>query len=222
VIDLRCEDVGLMLKSLPDECAPLITADPPWRYSDGGRDSARGVASNHYDGLPMEFISAHLGKTYRVAAQNAYLAVWCTFPMLHEWILHFNVFHREGWEYITGGAWGKTNGLGVGHHFRGDAEVVLLYKKGTPKPLATTSNLWLAPRIGHSEKPQRALRALVAMAVPQGGLVVDLYAGSSASMARACRALGRSYVGAELDPGRHAEAMQRMSQQEMTLLEASA
>lgn len=93
----------------------------------------------------------------------------------------------------------------MGFHFRGDSELLLLYAKGKPRPVAgSKTNLWLAARPPlHSEKPQLALEALVEMAVPAGGVVLDLYAGESASMALCCRRLGRQYIGAELDLERH-------------------
>lgn len=214
-IDLRCGDVLDMLRSLPTGCAPLVMADPPWAYDNSG---VRGAASNHYDGLSVWDIAQHMISAARVASEHAYMGVWCTFPKLQEWLWEsYPLLASAGWLYVTGGAWGKTNGMGPGHHFRGDAEVLLLYKKGAPKPLLNTSNLWLAPRIGHSEKPQHALRSLVATFCPPGGVVVDLYAGASASLALACRALGRGYVGAELSPERHRLAMVRLSQQEMEL-----
>jgi N6-adenosine-specific RNA methylase IME4 len=233
-IDLRCQDVQTMIAGLADGSAAAIHSDPPWSYGMGlpanyGDDtglSLKGLARMQYDGLSEAAIAEHLASTYRVAAQNAYLFVWCTFPKLMEWA----AVKPGKWEYVTGAAWGKNRGLGVGKHFRGDAEILLVYKKGAPMPIdgshtnlwltrETQGGLWLAPREGHSEKPQVALRALVEMAVPPSGLIVDCYAGQSASLARACRALGRRYIGAELDPARQARALLRLSQQEM-LLEA--
>lgn len=222
-IDLRCQDVRAMIAGLPDGCAAFVHADPPWPYEHGNN---QGGVDEQYEGLPEPEIAAHLASLYRVAAPDCYLAVWCTFPKLAEWM----AVTPGKWQYVTGAAWGKTNGLGVGYHFRGDAELLLLlYRKGSPRPLeGSQSNLWvtgdagglvLARRTGHSEKPQIGLRALVNMAAPVGGLVVDCYAGESASLARACRALGRRYVGAEIDPARHARALVRLSQQEMLLEE---
>lgn len=221
MIDLRCQDVTAMLASLPDGCAALIHGDPPWAYSGGlvnRHTHFKGKAVAHYGGLDESTIAAHLVQAYRVAAEDAYLMVWCTFPKLLEWTREDATLRGAGWQYVSGGAWGKINSLGVGYHFRGDSELLLLYKKGNPKPIGgSKSNLWLAEKTGHSEKPQNALRALVRMGAPPDGLVVDCYAGASASLARACRALGRRYVGAELDPARHARALVRLSQQEMSL-----
>lgn len=218
-IDLRCEDIGAVLKTVEAGSVAFVHADPPWGY---GMNTLRSEAWCAYDSLSEIEIAAHLRAAYDKAQDNAYLVIWCTFPKLGEWMSTFNSFQRGGWEYVTGGAWGKINGLGVGVHFRGDAELVLLYRKGNPKPGGTAgSNLWLAPRIGHSEKPQKALRALLGLATHPGDLVLDVYAGASGSMAKACRSLGRDYLGAEIDPARHSAAMLALHQQEM-VLEATA
>jgi hypothetical protein len=223
MIDLRCQDVTAMLAGLPDGCAALMHFDPPWQYFTG--TTGHGAAGKHYQQSPEAEIARTLASTYRVGAADSYLAVWCTFPKLLEFA-RYDAILREaggltatgqpvGWEYISGGAWGKTGGLGVGYHFRGDAEILLLYRKGAPKPYGgSKTNLWLEPRtLTHSEKPQTALRALARM-VPPDALVVEGYAGSG-SMARACRATGRRYCGCEADPARHARALVRLSQQEM-------
>ncbi len=216
MIDLRCQDVAAMLESLPSESAALIHADPPWSYSDGSKSVLRGLAGTKYDGLSEAAIAEHLVAAYRVAAADSYLMMWATFPKLLEWARLDSVMLAGGWAYVSGAAWGKTNGLGVGYHFRGDSELLLLYKKGQPKPLGgSKSNLWLADRLEHSEKPQVALEALVRMGAAPGALVVDCYAGESASLALACRRLGRAYIGAELSPKRWRLAMARLSQQEM-------
>jgi hypothetical protein len=178
--------------------------------------------------LPDKVIAAHLVLTWRVAAPDSYLMVWATFPKLLEWAREDAILRSAGghtakgqplgWEYVSGGAWGKIGTLGVGYHFRGDTELLLLYKKGNPRPIGgSKSNLWLAERTPvHSEKPQRALEALVSMGAAPGDLVVDCYAGESASLALVCRRLKRRYVGGELDTARHALAMARLSQQEIT------
>lgn len=200
----------------------FVMLDPPWSYdNDGGHGGLR----MQYSGLKMIDIATQMAATYYLCRDDAYLVLWCTFPMLSEWVATWELTPEGvGWKYVSGGCWGKVNGLGVGTHFRGDAELILLYRKGAPKPLTTqsnlilteqgTNNLVLAPRIGHSEKPQEALRPLVEMCCPVGGLVLDLYAGQSASMARACRATDRDYLGCEIDEVRWEKAMHRLAMEE--------
>ena len=194
--------------------ADLVYADPPWTYTQqGGPDwSCRGAAQDQYAGLTVDEIAEHLSAAHAIASDDCYLIVWCTWPKLAEWM---SASAPMPWTYITGGAWGKTSGLGVGFHFRGDSEPLLLYRKGRPRPLTARSNLWLSARTQHSEKPRAALEPLISSLCPPGGLVLDPYAGQSASCAIVCRRLGREYMGSEIDPARHAAAMLRLSQLEL-------
>lgn len=249
-VDLRCESVVNMVYRLRSTGRrySLFHADPPWQYSDGGSGKLRGIARTHYDGLAERDIARHLALTRHIAADNAYMFVWLTMPKLWEWIIQDGIMRAAGWHGISGAGWGKRQ-KGVGYHFRGKLELVLLYKHGKPKPLTgAVDNFWQTPdpiaelleeaipywyadRKIHSEKPQIALRDMLAMGAAPGSPVVDFYAGSRASMARAARAWRATwpdalqatdlpcYHGAEIDPARHNEAMALLAQQEIELIE---
>jgi len=217
-IDLRCCGAEELIASLEPGSVAGVIADPPWTY-DSARTGGRGKSgpAHLYPVLGVPEIAETLMSTAAVVGSDAYLAVWCTWPKLADW---FAVGVSRPWSYLTGGSWGKSgaggyagpNGYGMGYHFRGRSEPLLLHRKGRPRPLGgPTPNLWLHPRLGHSEKPPNALDALVLMMAPPGGLILDPYAGESASLARCCARLGRGYVGAEIDPERHARALRRLA-----------
>ena len=213
MIDLRHTDCEALIASVED--VAFVHADPPWSYDNGRGIGGSGTsgAQDEYSGLPCGTIADHLDSCWDAALADCYLAVWATFPKLADWMAESDGMR---WNYITGAAWGKTGRIGMGYHFRGDSEILLLYRKGRPRPLeGSKSNLWLAARLGHSEKPRVALDALVRMAAPPGSLVLDVYAGASASMARVCRRLDRRYAGAEIDEERWKRAQIVLSQQEM-------
>jgi len=202
MIDLRCCDVAELLQSA--QGVQLAHADPPWSYANEG---GRGTACNEYTTITNADIVEHLDAAYDCAQPDAYALVWCTFPKLAEWM---QASSRMRWEYKSGGAWGKADGLGVGFHWRGDSEVLLLYTRGKPHPSdKSVSNLHIGPRTQHSEKPLAWLLQLAGGLCPAGGLVLDLYAGL-APMARACKATGRRYLGAEIDTERHRHAMAKL------------
>jgi N6-adenosine-specific RNA methylase IME4 len=204
-IDLRCCDVRDLLADVEPGSVALVHADPPWTYAHDGEKSANRL----YAGLTCADIAGHMTTAHAAAADDCYLMLWVTFPLLGEWMAAHALMP---WNYLTGAAWGKTCGIGVGFHFRGDSEILLVYRKGRPRPLeGSKTNLWLSKRGSHSEKPQVALEAMVRMGAPAGGLVLDPYAGESASLARCCRRLGRRYIGAEIDPDRHARALRRLN-----------
>ncbi len=213
LVDLRCCDVGELLETV--EGADLVFADPPWSYRNDG-DPMRSAAG-HYACLPMSAIAEHAACAFAAAARDAYLVVWYAFPLLAEWAaVHSDI----GWNYLSGGAWVKTGAPGGGIHWRGNAEGVALYRKGKPRPTSTAalrSGYVKARHRGqgeqHSEKPIEWQAAMIRHWCPPGGLVLDLYAGLG-SVARATLSAGegRRYVGAEVDPKRHAAALALLAQ----------
>ena len=202
MIDLRCCDVAELLGEVRG--AALVASDPPWSYANEG---CRGTAVDEYDTITNADIAGHIDAAFDCAAPSSYLRLWCTFPKLAEWM---DASKAMRWEYKSGGAWAKSSGFGVGFHWRGDSEILLLYVKGNPRPLHKyASNLHIGPRTAHSEKPKEWLEKLTEAFCPQDGTVLDLYAGL-APMARACKATGRDYIGAEIDPERHRHAMAKL------------
>jgi N6-adenosine-specific RNA methylase IME4 len=184
--------------------AALVHADPPWSYDNA---SCQGTATDSYDTISMGEIAGHVGAAHEAANDNAYMLLWCTFPKLAEWM---GAACESPWAYKSGGAWAKADGFGVGYHWRGDSEPALLYTKGNPRPVTkNASNLCIHPRTRHSEKPETWLCDLLEAWTNPGDLVLDLYAGL-APMARACKATGRDYIGAEIDEERHRHAMAKL------------
>ncbi len=184
--------------------ASLVHADPPWTYSN---ETGQGSAAKQYATISMGEIAGHLDGLYDSAGGDAYLIVWCTWPKLSEWM---DAGLEMRWSYKTGGSWHKTCRLGIGYHVRSDSEPWLIYTKGRPKPARAVSNAFASKRGDHSVKPQIGLRRMLRL-VERGSLVVEPYAGLG-SMALACRHEGMRYVGAEIDPARHAKAMAILSQ----------
>ena len=180
--------------------AALVHADPPWSY----RNTQEGAAAGAYSTITDQDIAQHLDRAFDAAADDAYLACWCTMPKLGEW---FAASSGMRWRYLSAGAWVKSCRLGVGYHWRGDSEILLLYRKGAPKPNnRKMSNAHVGPRERHSMKPVPFLRRVVSTFALGDGPVLDIYAGLS-PMAQACRAERRDYIGIECDEARRAEAL---------------
>ena len=196
-IDLRCCSVEDLLDTLTERPA-LIMADPPWSY----RNSENGAAGKHYTTTGVDAIIDNLERCHGLAADDARLVVWSTWPTLHEF---FTPFLATPWRYVTGGCWHKTGAPGIGYHWRGDTEPVLVAVKGRP-PKGQHSNGYASPRQRHSEKPTEWLTVWLEHWTHPGDLVLDLYAGL-APLARACLATGRRYVGAEIDQERYEGAL---------------
>ena len=207
MIDLRCTDVATLLGEVRG--ARIIHADPPWTYDNLAMCRGDGTKSTiPYGVLNYTAILGHLDAAYDCAEDNSYLLLWTTWPHLALWLAAAEGKMR--WRYLSGGVWAKTGGIGVGSHWRGDSEPLLMYAKGKPRPvLRNLRNTYVGPRTRHSEKPDAWLSQVFGALAEPDALVFDLYAGLG-SAARACVSSGRRYVGAEIDPARHAEALARL------------
>lgn len=214
-IDIRLCDVAELCREVRG--ARLVVADPPWQYSEGasGKGKAQPELNGIYECLSDADIAAHLDLSYDVAAPDARLACWYTWPKAAEWIAAGMAGPRWG-PMTTGGAWTKQEitstgarrvQVGVGYHWRGQSEPVAVFTKGaTGRPNAMLLNAHVSPPGPHSEKPVAWLREWVRAWTDPGDLVVDLYSGL-APLARACLHEGRRYIGAEVSESRRDESL---------------
>ncbi len=212
-VELRCCSCEDLLADMPGQPS-LIIADPPWSYTND-RSGMNGCAGNHYDTVTDAQIVDLLAAAYDVAGPGARLAVWMTWPKLQNWIDAVAGCESWPWRFVSGGAWTKTIGPGIGFHWLGNSEPVILYcKNGKPytNTAATTSNAHESERQKHSEKPAGWMAQWIERWTEPGDLILDLFAG----MAPAARAVkmaggGRRYVGAEIDPERYRQAVDRLA-----------
>ena len=220
-IEIREQDAAAFLASLPDGCATLVHADPPWRYFRGA-GGANPDQCGIYSGLEFDQIAEHLAASHRIGASGARLLMWATWPKLMESLTSGggDCFTERaiGWTPVSGGSWHKMSGQalnpGVGYHWMGSSEMALVYRKpgacyrDTKTPLRNAHNSQITD---HSEKPIGWLVEMVRRWTRPGDLVVDVYAGL-APLARACRVTGRRYLGCEIDARRASAARARLAQ----------
>lgn len=219
-VEIRQQGASEFLDSLPDGCASLIHADPPWSYARGA-GGANPDQNGIYSTISMEEIAGHLRGAHRIGADGSRLLMWATWPKLMEGLSRSGTdcFSEEAiaWTPVSGGSWHKHNGrklnFGVGFHWAGASEFALLYRKpgrthrDTSIPLINAHESQITD---HSEKPIRWLIQMVERWTAPGDLVVDLYAGLS-PLARACAATKRRYLGCEVDPERATAARVRLA-----------
>lgn len=200
-IDLRLADLFDVLAEVKG--AQLVHADPPWSY----RRTNEGAAGDVYDTMTDTDITRALDLAYDCALPGARLVCWATWPQLLEHLTTGGAGTR--WRYVTGGSWHKTPHCGVGYHWRGQTEPVLVYVK--PGTQWNDSSVMLGNGFAsrpeeHSRKPMEWQRQMLRKWTEPGGLVLDAWAGL-APLAGACKLEGRRYVGAEIDAQRHGFAL---------------
>ena len=211
-VDLRRADVGDVLAQVEAGSVDLVVADPPW---DAYRERPGVAAPDGVYGLLTERqIGDHLGAAVERMRPGGRLALWACWPLLVEalgrdlppWLT------IPGLVWKSGGAWSKSGSRpGVGYHWRGKSEPVLLgVREGGAAGRARVvlrSGYTSTPE-AHSRKPVEWIADWIRAWVPPGGLVLDLYAGlGSVAEAVVEAGEGRRYVGAEVDVDRHAAAL---------------
>jgi site-specific DNA-methyltransferase (adenine-specific) len=146
----------------------IILADPPWRFknwsmkelAERGEKWARRNGRSPYDVMTTEDIASLL--VANIAAKNAILMMWATYPKLTDAL---QVISAWGFEYKTCAfTWIKLNKsgsgfkFGLGYHSRGNCELCLLATrgKGLRRVDNGVPNLLITPVRDHSQKPDEA------------------------------------------------------------------
>lgn len=139
----------------------VLYVDPPWTYatySDKGKDR-----SPDYETMSLKSLMAlPVGE---LAADDCALLLWAVMPSLPD---AFELIKAWGFAYSTVAfVWVKQNksdampSVGMGYFTRSNAELCLLATKGSPTRLANdVSQVILAPRGQHSEKPEEARKRI--------------------------------------------------------------
>ena len=146
----------------------VILADPPWFYNQRRASGSKfgGGACFHYPLMRDDEILALPVRD--VAAENAALFLWATFPRLP---FALRVVEAWGFKYKTAGfCWAKMNPdgspfFGVGYYTKSNAEVCLLGTRGRPPRPAVNdvSSMVISPRREHSRKPEAVTRRIERM-----------------------------------------------------------
>jgi N6-adenosine-specific RNA methylase IME4 len=142
----------------------IIYADPPWQFSAWSNKAQKHV-SKHYQTMTMQQIMEM--PVEKIAADNAVLLMWATFPNLP---LALKTIEAWGFTYKTCAfTWVKQNrkspGLfwGMGYYTRSNAEVCLLATKGKPLPRLShkVHSVIVSQVKEHSKKPDEARKRIV-------------------------------------------------------------
>jgi N6-adenosine-specific RNA methylase IME4 len=169
----------------------IIYADPAWSYRNGGR----GATDSHYGTTSLVDIAAL--PVRRVAARDAVLFIWVTWPFLRD---SFAVIDAWGFEYLTcafvwvkyheesgkrcvgGGFWTRANTefcllctRGKSPPRRVDKGVRQLIETGPEELVSLPDDVLLAPRQEHSAKPSEA-RKRIKRLMGGGPSAIELFA----------------------------------------------
>lgn len=150
---MKREGVQERVAALPEGKHRVIYADPPWQYNDArALDGYEGsAAEGHYPTMSKSELSAL--DVRKLAADDAVLFCWATFPLLPDAL---EVVNAWGFKYKTAIVWDKQR-ANLGHYHNASAELLLICTRGacTPDADMRPDQVQSIERTGrHSEKPE--------------------------------------------------------------------
>lgn len=141
----------------------IIYADPPYHFKNYNDKTATKWVGQHYPIMSLQEIKDL--NIQSISNDNCVLFLWTTFPMLSHAL---DIIKCWDFKYKTVAfVWVKVTKknkpfIGMGYWTRSNAEIVLLATKGKTKRLsASVSQIIIAPRGKHSEKPDIVRKKIV-------------------------------------------------------------
>jgi N6-adenosine-specific RNA methylase IME4 len=135
----------------------LIYADPPWSYRVWNHKERGRCADRHYQTSKLSSLAGM--DLPSISKKNSVLLMWATFPCLFQAL---QLGRSWGFTYKTVAfVWLKRNRhnreffVGLGHYTRANAELVLLFTRGSPlkRMSKAVQQIVVTERGLHSEKP---------------------------------------------------------------------
>jgi len=199
-------DCVLELGDLPDASVDFVLTDPPYlvRYRD--REGRR-ITNDGHDGWLMP--SFH--EIFRVLKPNSFCVSFYGWGkaevFLHAW-------KHAGFYPAAHFVWVKKYASFV-RHAEGRHEQAYLLAKGDPKePKAPPSDVqgwsYTGNKLHPTQKPVESLKPLIEAYCPEGGIVLDPFAGSGTTGV-AARECGRRFILIEKDQEHAATARHRLN-----------
>lgn len=195
-----------VLPRLPEGCANFVLTDPP--YLANYRDRAgRRIAGDDND----RWLKPAFAGMFRALERDSFAV---SFYGWHQADRFLAAFRGAGFRIVGHLVFPKRY-ASTTRYLRYRHECAYLLAKGSPRvPALTISDVidwrYSGNRLHPTQKPLAALVPLVDSFSRPGGLVLDPFAGSGSTLV-AARALGRRFLGIELDAAYHRLAAERLA-----------
>jgi len=212
LIQYEIGDCMRLLSSLDDDSVDTVITDPP--YSTGARDGTRKMRGSlirtdtkawfAFDKMTTRGF-CHFMREVFLEASFKLKEGGCVLSFI-DWRQSGNmmdVMESAGLILQNCIIWDKEH-FGMGTNFRSQHEFIIMGSKGTPEFVRhDIGNVIQCKRradtIHPTEKPVELIAKLISACVPKGGLVVDPFLGSGATL-EACRICNVMGIGSEINP----------------------
>lgn len=196
-----------LMQSFPENSINLILTDPPYLVNYSDRSGRTIENDKNGDWLPTAF-----KEMYRVLDQNKFCV---SFYGWHKIDLFFDAWKEAGFRAVGHLTFPKRY-TSKTRYLRYQHESAYLLAKGTPQiPEYVIGDVldwtYSGNKLHPTQKPLGILIPLIKSFSNFGDVVLDPFAGSGSTCV-AAKAMGRNYVGIELDKKYHSLAVNRLNQ----------
>ena len=194
-----------VMQHIPSNGVNMVLTDPP--YLVGYKDrSGRSIKNDDND----TWLEPAFAEIYRVMAKNSFCVSFYGWPHIDR----FMAAWKSAGFRIVGHLVFPKRYTSTTRHLRYQHECAYLLAKGYPQEPAypigdVIEFIYSGNKLHPTEKPISALLPLVETFSKPGNLILDPFSGSGSSL-HAAKALGRKFIGIELDPVYHAIATDRL------------
>lgn len=195
-----------VLPQIPSNSIHMVLVDPPYLVSYRDR-TGRSIKNDDND----MWLKPAFAELYRVLTKNSYAVSFYGWPHIDRFM---DAWKSAGFRIIGHLIFPKRY-TSTTRHLRYQHEQAYLLAKGYPKepayPIGDVIDfVYSGNKLHPTEKPLSALLPLVETFSKPGETVLDSFAGSGSSLA-AAKALGRKYIGIEMDATYHKLASERLA-----------
>jgi adenine-specific DNA-methyltransferase len=196
-----------LMQSFPENSVNLILTDPPYLVNYSDRSGRTIENDKNGDWLPTAF-----KEMYRVLDKNKFCV---SFYGWHKIDLFFDAWKEAGFRAVGHLTFPKRY-TSKTRYLRYQHESAYLLAKGTPQiPEYVIGDVldwtYSGNKLHPTQKPLGILIPLIKSFSYFGDVVLDPFAGSGSTCV-AAKAMGRNYVGIELDKKYHSLAVNRLNQ----------
>ena len=207
------------LPTLPDGVAHAVIMDPPYTAAGGSTNGRTGVADTQFFEHWMRDVAREIRRVVRPDGCGFVFCDWRTAHVIASaFRAQANRMRGADWSASQMLVWDR-DAIGLGAPFRNAYEMIAFvrgpdWKSNLPRDIPTVIRhrwTYTAREYHGAEKPVALCRQLVRWALPNGGTVLDPFAGSG-TVGVACKAESRSYIGMEINADDHATAQRRIAE----------
>jgi DNA modification methylase len=193
------------MPTLDPASVDFVLTDPPYLVAYRGRDGRTVTNDDNARWLRPSFT-----QIYRVLKPASFCVSFYAWNRVH---LFMSAWRDAGFRAVGHIIFRKRYASGA-RFLRYEHEAAYLLAKGNVTPPAqpmpdVIDFRYTGNKLHPTQKPIDALKPLIAAFCPTAGVVLDPFAGSGSTLA-AAKALGRRYIGFEIDAGHHRTAVARL------------